>query len=417
MEIARAAVVGAGTMGGGIAYLFATSGIPVILKDVDAGQLAAAQAQIEAIYRRAMERGRLADEQARESVARVAYSLSYDGFGEVDIAVEAVPEEMRIKQEVFTQLARACRPEAVLATNTSALSITALGKAAGRPATTVGMHFFNPAHVMKLVEVIPGRETASSVVERVVHLARRLGKVPVHVRECPGFLVNRLLMPYLEEAVICLEEETTSVPEIDEAMGPAGFGWPMGPFVLMDMLGLDVCHHICAHLGEAYGARMREPALLSALFEAGHLGQKSGIGFYKYPDRVPSPAVQALIARFRAEGTVGPRQGTEFSPERLVVRLMNEAFLCVEQEVACVEDVDLACVTGLGMRLRCADQLTSTGPLAYADRVGLDVVLRQLQEFAADLGARFRPAEILRRMVRAGRTGTAVGRGFYAYAG
>jgi 3-hydroxyacyl-CoA dehydrogenase/enoyl-CoA hydratase/3-hydroxybutyryl-CoA epimerase len=248
----------------------------------------------------------------------------------------------------------------------------------------------------------------------VVRLAQSLGKTPVVVRECPGFLVNRLLMPYLNEAVCCLEEGAAAAGEIDAAMGREGFGWPMGPFALMDMLGLDVCHHILAYLDAQFGERMQEAVLLRALYEAGRLGAKSGQGFYDHPDHRHSAEVDALIQSLQADGHIA-YVGSSFTPERLMTILINEAFLCVEEEIAGVDDIDLACVTGLGMSVRIGDELVHVGPLEYADQIGLDIVLEQTQRLEGELGLRFRPASILVDKVRSGELGKASGRGFKVY--
>jgi 3-hydroxyacyl-CoA dehydrogenase len=397
VNIKKAAVIGAGTMGGGIGYVISAAGIEVVLKDVDQGQLDLARSHIAGIYRRNVERGRLAAQEAQDKEALVRYTLEYADLGEPDLAIEAVPERMDLKRRVLDELNRRCPPHTILASNTSALSITELGDTSGRADRLVGLHFFNPAHVMKLVEVIPGARTDPAVVQAMLDLARQLGKVPVTVRECPGFLVNRLLMPYLNEAVICLQEGADA-QEMDQALGRSGFGWPMGPFALMDMLGLDVCHHIIAYLDAEWGERFSEATLLRALFEAGQLGQKSGQGFYSYADG-ESGVVGALVQQLCQTAQAEP----SFDPvERTIAPLLNEAFLCTQGGIASVEDIDLACKIGLGMQVRWEGERAPMGPLEYADRVGLDVLLARFQRLEAELGRRFRPAEILWEKVRVG---------------
>jgi 3-hydroxyacyl-CoA dehydrogenase/enoyl-CoA hydratase/3-hydroxybutyryl-CoA epimerase len=341
----------------------------------------------------------------------IEYTLSYEGLESVDIAIEAVPEMMSIKRKVLAELNEVCHPGAIFASNTSALSITEMSTASGRPHKMIGLHFFNPAHVMKLVEVIPCAKTDQDTVHTVERFSQELGKIPVIVRECPGFLVNRLLMPYLGEAVRCLQEGVSGAEEIDAAMGRAGFGWPMGPFALMDMLGLDVCHHIMAYLGEQYGERMEEPALVPTLLDAGRLGEKNGRGFYDYPGRKPSPVVEDLLLALRQGGGSGARPSI-FGADRLMARLLNEAFLCVEEKVASVQDVDLACIAGLGMQTRTGADLRRIGPLGYADEVGLDVILDTLRGLEAQFGCRFKPAAILEHKVQAGECGRVSGVGF-----
>jgi 3-hydroxyacyl-CoA dehydrogenase len=333
----------------------------------------------------------MTSDERREGLASVRYTLSYKGFEDVDLIVEAVPENVALKRRVLAELDRICPPRAILATNTSALSISELGRASGRPAKVAGLHFFNPAHLMKLVEVVPGAETDPEVVETLVALARRLGKTPVVVRECPGFVVNRVLMPYLNEAVVCLQEGAAGVAEIDAAMGPQGFGWPMGPLALVDTIGLDVCHHIIAYLASHYKDRLKEAALLEALVQAGRYGRKSGGGFYDYPGREPFTGAETLAGELQEQGRVD-RPGSSFSADRLIVLLLNEAFLCLEEGIATAEDIDTACMAGLGMRVRVEGDLVPMGPLAYADRTGRQALRGRLLELESELGPRFHPA-------------------------
>ena len=414
MRVLKAAVVGAGAMGGGIAQVVTSSGLPVLLKDIDPRQLDAARTHIEGIYQRQVHRSKMTAGEMREKLDLIEYTLSYEGFDKVDLVIEAVPEDVEIKKRVLVRLDEVCRLDAIFATNTSALSIAEMGMASRRPHKMIGMHFFNPAHVMKLVEVIPGPETDRDTVDTVQQFARTLGKIPVVVRECPGFLVNRLLMPYLNEAVNCLQEGAATAAEIDAAMGPAGFGWPMGPFALMDMLGLDVCHHIVEYLASQYGERMQEAVLLKALCDAGRFGEKNAMGFYDYPGGERSAEVDVLIQSLQDQRLV-TKTGLAFSADRLLACLLNEAFRCVEEGIADVDDVDLACIAGLGMRVRKDADLAPMGPLEYADEVGLDVVLHRLKCLEAEFGRRFKPAAILECKVRAGDLGGKSRRGFKEY--
>lgn len=394
MEIQRAAVVGAGAMGGGIAYLLSAAGVSVVVKDVVQRQIDLARDHLDGIYERRVARGQIDAAAMQQGLERVAYTLDYRTFGDVDLAIEAVPEDMEIKARVFRELDRACPPHAILASNTSALSITEMAQASERPQNVLGMHFFNPAHVMRLVEIIPGAETSDEVVATVHALARRLGKEPVLVRECPGFLVNRVLMPYLNEAVICLQEGAASVPEVDAALGSEGFGWPMGPFALMDMLGLDVCHHILAYLDAQYGDRIQEAALLRELVAAGQLGQKTCGGFYAHPGHLPSDRVDQVVGILQSSGQI-EHPGSTFSVDRLVLALVNEAFLCLGEGIASAEDIDRACVTGLGMAVRLADRRVPLGPVAYVECTGAEGALDRLRHLEGTLGRRFRPAPAL----------------------
>ena len=254
MYIFKAAVVGAGAMGGGIAQVITYSGLPVVLKDIDQEMLDKGMETIRHIYQGRVDKGKMSPTEMQSKLDLVETTLTYDGFDDVDIVIEAVPEKMEIKKWVFAELQDVCHEGAIFASNTSALSISEMAAATQRPEKVIGMHFFNPAHIMKLVEVIPGLDTSQETVDDVVMFAESLRKIPVVVQECPGFLVNRLLMPYLNEAVIALEEGAATAAEIDEAM--TAYGWPMGPFTLMDMLGLDVCYDVGVYLAQEYGDRM-----------------------------------------------------------------------------------------------------------------------------------------------------------------
>ncbi|MFQ6059153.1 MAG: 3-hydroxyacyl-CoA dehydrogenase [Anaerolineae bacterium] len=408
MYIFRAGVVGAGAMGAGIAQVITYAGLPVVLKDIDQKMLDRGMEQIRSIYQRRVDKGKMSPGTMQEKLDLVTPTLSYDEFADVDIVIEAVPENIELKKRVFTELDQVCPPETIFASNTSALSITEMASATKRPHKVIGMHFFNPAHVMKLVEVIPGAETAQETVDDVVRFAEELRKIPVVVKECPGFLVNRLLMPYLNEAVLCLQEGAATAGEIDQAM--TGFGWPMGPFTLMDMLGIDVCYDVGQYLYSRYGDRMSPATLFEELYRAGRYGEKAGAGFYGYGDQTDEP-VKEMIKKLQAEGKAAT--GTEFSVDRLMMPFINEAALCIAEGIANLNDVDMACIAGLGMQVRQEDgQLIRMGPLEYADRLGLDTVVQKLEELEEQYGPRFHPVDLLYQKVKAGELGRKTGRGF-----
>jgi 3-hydroxyacyl-CoA dehydrogenase len=335
--------------------------------------------------------------------------LGYEEFGDVDIVIEAVPERMGVKRAVLEELSRVLPEPAIIASNTSALSISEMGAASGRPSKMIGMHFFNPAHVMKLVEIIPGLETAQETTDDVVSFTESLRKLPVVVQECPGFLVNRLLVPYLNEAVLALEEGEAAANDIDQQM--QNWGMPMGPFILMDMLGLDVCADVGSYLEAEYGGRMKGAALFSMLVKAGRLGEKRGAGFYGYGTETDEP-VRDMIAELQSTG-MAKVSGRAFEPDRLVLPLINEAALCLQEHIASPADIDLAMVAGTGMTYG-GERL---GPLAVADLLGLDEVVARLELLQAQYGERFRPARLLRTKVRAGHLGKKAGRGFHEYSG
>ena len=407
MYIFKAAVVGAGTMGGEIAQVITYSGLPVVLKDIDQKMLDAGMAKARSIYQRRVDRGKMSAGDMESKLDLITPTLTYDEFEDVDIVIEAVPENMKIKQAVFKELEDACPEQTIFASNTSALSISEMGAVTGKPHKVVGMHFFNPAHVMKLVEVIPGLDTGQETVDDVVMFTESLRKMPVIVQECPGFLVNRLLMPYLNEATKALGEGAATATEIDQAI--VGWGMPMGPFTLMDMLGLDVCAHVGEYLYSEYGERMSPAPLFVKLVEAGRLGEKSGAGFYDHPGG-ESDAVKGMIHELQGSGEV-PAE-TKFSVERLMYPLVNESALCVQENIASITDIDMSMVAGTGMTYG-GDRV---GPLVIADKVGLDVVVETLERLAEELGPRFRPARPLKLRVRAGHLGEKTGKGFHEYA-
>jgi len=406
MYIFKAGVVGAGTMGGEIAQVITYSGLPVVMKDIDQEMLDLGMEKIRSIYQRRVDKGKMSASEMQSKLDLVTPTLTYDEFEDVDIVIEAVPEKMAIKQAVLKELEEACPEQTIFASNTSALSISEMGAATDKPHKMIGMHFFNPAHVMKLVEVIPGLDTGQETIDDVVMFTESLRKIPVVVKECPGFLVNRLLMPYLNEATKALEEGAATAAEIDQAV--TAWGMPMGPFTLMDMLGIDVCGHVGEYLYEEYGERMAPAKLFFKLLEAGRLGEKSGAGFYDHPGG-ESAQVNEMIEALQSAGEVPT--GTLFSVERLMFPLINEAALCIQENIASLTDIDMSMVAGTGMTY----EGERVGPLLIADKIGLDVVLETLQELQEALGPRFRPARPIKLRVRAGHLGEKTGRGFHEH--
>jgi 3-hydroxyacyl-CoA dehydrogenase len=290
-----------------------------------------------------------------------------------------------------------------MATNTSALSISQIASAVKRSEKVIGLHFFNPAPVMKLVEVIPGLQTSRETVDDTVAFAESLRKLPVRVKECAGFLVNRLLLPYLNEAAFAFQEGAAPPEEMDKAM--RAFGMPMGPFALLDMLGLDVCAEVSMILYDSFGPRMKAAEILGEMHKANRLGTKNGIGFYTY-DESKKADLKPLVDGIQQKTGV---KGTPFSPERLVFQMINEAAYCLEENVAAPSDIDLAMLAGTGF------PQDKGGPLHYADVVGVDVVLDKLKEFSKTMGSRFWPAPLLKRMVSANYLGQKTKRGFFNY--
>jgi 3-hydroxyacyl-CoA dehydrogenase len=401
MYIFKAGVVGAGTMGGEIAQVITYAGLPVAMKDIDQKMLDVGMAQIRSIYQRRVDKGKMSAGDMASKLDLVTPTLSYDDFSDVDIVIEAVPEKMAIKKQVLQELEEACPEQTIFASNTSALSISEMAAATGKPHKVVGMHFFNPAHVM-----IPGLDTGRETQDDVVMFSETLRKLPVVVQECPGFLVNRLFMPYLSEAIRALEEGAATATEIDRAV--VQWGMVQGPFSLMDMLGLDVLHDVMEYMYSEYGERATAPLLAARLFEAGRLGEKSGAGFYDYPGG-ESEEVHQMIKDLQESGEV--ETGTSFSAERVMYPLINEAAQCLLENVATLTDIDMAAVAGMGI----THEGDRVGPFVIADRIGLDEIVDELWELEDVFGPRFRPARPLRLRVRAGHLGVKTGRGFYEY--
>ena len=292
-DIKTIGVVGAGQMGRGISQVCATAGCEVILLDNAESALAGALKKIRTGVERAVERGSLAPDAARNIVSRIHPKTALDALGEAQLVIEAVPEDLSLKTDVFTRLGSMVPPATILASNTSSISITTLGAASGRADRVVGLHFMNPAPVMELVEVVRGRETSDQTMDRALAFVTRLGKVPVVAKDAPGFIVNRILMPMINEAVFLLEEGVASAEAIDLAM-TAGTNHPVGPLALADRIGLDTVLAICEVLHQDLGnPKFRPCPLLRRYVEMGRLGKKSGRGFYGYTETDPQAPAHA----------------------------------------------------------------------------------------------------------------------------
>jgi 3-hydroxyacyl-CoA dehydrogenase len=289
MYVFKAAVVGAGTMGGEIAQVIASAGVDVVLKDVeqkfvDQGLEKARQVtegQLGGLVKKEKITQEDADRQAEEVVGRITGTTEYKGFGDVDFVVEAVPERMQIKQAVFAELDAVTPGHAILSSNTSALSISEMGEATSRPDKVVGFHFFYPASMMRLIEVIEGEETSPETVQAAANFAQQIKKTPIKCGEAPGFVVNRILNSSVSEIWKVQEQEGIDVKEIDKVVQDSKTV-PMGPFFLTDLLGLDTVLHVAEHLRESYGDRFYVHSGMKELVEAGNLGQKTGKGFYEH---------------------------------------------------------------------------------------------------------------------------------------
>jgi 3-hydroxyacyl-CoA dehydrogenase/enoyl-CoA hydratase/3-hydroxybutyryl-CoA epimerase len=407
MYIYKVGVVGAGTMGAQIAQVVSFAGIPVVLTDVNEALAQRGVETIRRIYQVRVDKGKMTAEQLEQKMLLVTPAAGLDALKDVDIAIEAASEDMRVKKHIFQELDRICPPSAILATNTSALPISALCAATSRPAKVIGLHFFNPAYAMPLVEVIPGVATDQQTIDDSVGFAESLRKAPIVVKECAGFLVNRLLMPYLNEAIHCLQEGLGTLKQMDQDM--TAFGMPMGPFSLLDSVGLDISCEVARVLHRSYGPRMAPAVLLEEMVKAGRLGIKSGQGFYAYEGVDAAEAEQQLEKMIQAVGSSTKEDGARSNRSRLLLAMINEAVTALQEGVASARDIDLAMMAGTGF------PTDKEGPLHYADQIGIDQVVQQLEELSQAVGPRFWPAPMLRRMVDAGFTGKTAGRGFFIY--
>jgi 3-hydroxyacyl-CoA dehydrogenase len=398
MKVQKAAVVGAGTMGAGIACVLSQAGIQVLLKDVKQDFVDRGLANIKRMYDSRVKKGVINQDEADRLLALVKGTTSYDGFEEVDLVIEAALEQIEIKLDVFKELDKRCPAHAILASNTSALSISEIAAGTKRPDKVVGMHFFNPAQTMKLVEVIPGVRTSKETVDHIMELCKQLGKQAVKVEECPGFLVNRVLFPYLNEALYVLAEGIADAATIDKAA--VDFGLPMGPFTLFDMTGIDVCAHVTNFLYEEYGPRFEPAPILKALVDKGFYGQKSGAGFFVHTRGVPSkdapkelnPELPPLLKAAGGNGHAVKRS-RPFEVYRIILPMFNEAMYAIEESVVRPEDIDVAMETGTGLK---------RGLLSLAREKGFDWALKELDTYHQYYGERFRPAWMLRKLVRGG---------------
>jgi 3-hydroxyacyl-CoA dehydrogenase len=348
--------------------------------------------RIDKILRSQVKKG-LADADAAARSASIVPVVEFTEFKRVDLTIEAASENIDIKRSIFEDLEKFCRGDAILATNTSSLSITQIGAFTASPQRVVGLHFFNPAHVMKLVEVIPGLSTSEDTVRTCMEFVGSLDKLAVRVEECASFLVNRLLGRYMNESLWCLQEGV-AIEEIDRAA--CDFAMPIGPLALRDMNGADIGLAVAKFNYSEYGERFRPPAVLQAMVDANLLGQKTGKGFYLYDPETrkrtgANPEVEQIA---RSLGDPGPATAG-FSPERLFLPMINEAFLVLQEKVCAAADLDPALRAGLGMR---------QGPLALAADIGLDKCLKKIEEMFERYGERFRPAPLLKRYVWGGRT-------------
>ena len=399
IPIRKAAVVGAGTMGGGIAMNFANAGIPVLLKETDQAALDRGLATIQKNYANSVAKGRFTRQDMDQRMALIHPTLTYDGFNDVNIVTEAVFEGMALKKEVFAELDKVTAPGAILASNTSTLDIDEIASATSRRGMVIGTHYFSPANVMRLLEIVRGKETSKEVIATCMALGKKIGKLPVVVGNCRGFVGNRMFGPYRREAQF-LVEEGASPGQVDSALYE--WGMAMGPLATGDLAGLDVGWRIRKEYGETTDRSVRQPLIEDRLCEAGRYGQKTGGGWYKYDEhrhRHHDPEVDRVIEECRAQSGIPQRHITnEEIVERTIYALVNEAARILEEGYAYrAVDIDMIYVTGYGF------PAYRGGPMWYADTVGLANVYKRVCQFEAQHGKLWTPAPLLKQLAEQGR--------------
>jgi 3-hydroxyacyl-CoA dehydrogenase len=400
IEIKKAAVLGAGTMGGGIAMNYANAGIPVIVKETTQEALDRGMATIRRNYENSVKKGRFTQEEMDRRLALITPQLTYDGFEEADIITEAVFEGMELKKQIFGELDKIAKPGAVLASNTSTLNIDEIASATSRPEFVIGHHYFSPANVMRLLEIVRGKATSKEVIATSMSLAKRLKKVGALVGNCYGFVGNRMLHQYGREAQF-LVEEGAAPQDVDGALYK--FGMAMGPLAVGDLAGLDVGWRIRKEHAHLRKPGVRYPIVADRLCEMGRYGQKTGAGWYRYDEnrnRIPDPEVDALIEQVAAEQGINRRAITEDEIiERTQYALINEGAKILEEGIALrAVDIDIIYINGYGY------PAWRGGPMWYADTVGLKKVYDRVLQFHEEHGELWEPAPLLKRLAEEGKT-------------
>ena len=392
-KIAHAAVIGAGVMGSGIAQWLSSRGVSVILRDVGTEELTRGLASIEKTYADAVKRGIMTEEQAKQGRARIVASSVAIEMRDVQVVVEAASEKLEVKKEIFRDLSAKTPEAATLATNTSALPISDLAGEVKNAERVIGLHFFNPVSRMKLVEVVVGTETSDETIARALAFVRQIAKLPVTVRDSPGFLVNRVLFPYLLEAAK-LFENGTNAQAIDDAL--LQWGMPMGPLRLIDEIGVDITVDIASTLEKAYGKRDRASKILREMQSAKLLGRKSGAGFYSYEGK--SQTANDEINKWRQPAVIpsSAQDGGGDMANRLMFLMVNESARCLEEKVvASPEDADY------GMNLGTGFPVWRGGPLRFAENFGLKKVVEEMESLART-NEKYVPCQVLKKHAQDG---------------
>jgi 3-hydroxyacyl-CoA dehydrogenase len=401
LPVRKVAVLGAGTMGGGIAMAFANTGISVVLVDREQALVDKGIGIVAKNYAATVSKGKLAQSEMDARVGRISGTTSWDDLADVDLVIEAVFEEMGLKKEIFGRLDKTCRQDAILATNTSTLDVNEIAGATSRPQQVIGLHFFSPANVMRLLEIVRGEKTSKPVIATSMKLAKQIGKVGVLVGVCNGFVGNRMLHRYGREAQLLIQEGALPA-QVDGVM--TRFGFAMGPCATSDLAGLDVGWRIRKGQPKPPPGERYSGAVGDRLAEMGRYGQKTGGGFYKYEAGsrapVPDPEVEAIIVQVSKELGIERRAvGDEEILERCMYAMINEGAKILEERIALrASDIDTVWINGYGFPAH------RGGPMFYADTVGLAKVLARLNEFLAVHGKSWQPSTLLERLAREGRS-------------
>jgi 3-hydroxyacyl-CoA dehydrogenase/enoyl-CoA hydratase/3-hydroxybutyryl-CoA epimerase len=391
--VAHTAVIGAGVMGAGIAQWLGAKNLPVILRDTSVEQVARGLNNIVNLYQDGTKRHVFTPREARAGLDKIFPAPTEVPLRHVDLVIEAAVEDLELKRKIFDRLDELAGEETILATNTSSLPVSELAAGTRRPERVIGLHFFNPVHRMQLVEIVVGRQTAPEVLQRTVKFAQQIGKLPVVVKDSPGFLVNRILMPYLVEAGN-LFENGADIESLDAAM--LDFGMPMGPMRLMDEVGLDVLLHVAETLAASFNDRMKIPGCLPKMVAAGLLGRKSGRGFFRH-GKSKVAGLNPQCSTYVSGRNAAAISRNELR-ERMVLLMVNEAARCLEEQiVAEPADVDFAMIMGTGFAP------FRGGPLRYADWLGLEKIVGTMENLADHGALHLKPGRLLKTMAANGK--------------
>lgn len=401
-EIKSVGIIGGGTMGGGIAMNFANVGIPVKLLEISDEGLKRGLGIIEKNYAISAKKGKLTEAQMQQCLSLVEGTTNYDDLGDVDLVIEAVFENINIKKDVFTKLDEVCKPGAILATNTSYQDVDQIAAVTQRPQDVIGLHFFSPANVMKLLEIVRGEKTADDVIATCMKAAKTIRKVPVLARVCYGFIGNRMLQPYFREAQLCLIEGSTP-EQIDTVM--ENFGMAMGPIAVSDLAGIDIGYKARETLSDEEKGPAKTFCVSDALVEMGRLGQKSGAGFYTYDPQTrkrmnDTKVMDIVTAQAKAQGIERREIGEEELLNRMTFGLINEGAKVLEEGIAQrPSDIDVVYIYGYGY------PVSRGGPMHYADSIGLKIIYDTICQYANDFGEEFwQPSALLKQLAEEGKT-------------